>query len=742
MKLDEMKQKEKRYLYTYTKKNKKILSFFVLFFFVSLIFTALPHTMADIPSTCNFELKWTTNLDDYYPIGWGPKTTDYCYSSNVPPIAADINDDGRMEIFLCIGYDHDIRDPPLIKDEGTIYAINSRTGVPFWTYHCDDFGSHTVLSLHDLDGDGDLELLATGYHNITAFHAQTGKILWNHHYPNNREDKPALVINENGNIWVYTTQNRYNTYQKTIQKRWGINGSIAKEAAFPGPLHPCHGGLSCADLNNDGKLEIVSVDRNYGPDYTGLSCWNLDLKLLWSQRGIQCSTSCGVLIDENNDGYLDVVVEPEGGIYVVDGKDGSIRRGSTQLGLPTGEVYTPAVYDIDQDGRLEVIAAAAGPAKVFDLGTWTTEATLTRWDGSTYLNKPPIIANVYGDSRMEMVFGTSAGFQLVSGTHGKYQTIAYQDDVHTCSDRMLIQDIDNDGKNEIVALAHGTGYGYGSYNFVACFDTEGTASPGTTSKDFLYTYRRIAVAENIPNYDPDSHFNYHTLTINKIGKGTIVRDPYKSQYMDGEVVTLTVKPQTGWVFESWGGSLSGNKNPITFTITKDMIVNIYLSQIGDILEISTTRLTHSTPLDTDPSYGWVNISCTITTDTGISDVRLIIKNPRGTYSNVSMIKKDTSTYYYTTNTAFSQIGSYSYKIWVKSINNIMQTSNNFAFSMVPNWDINNDGECTVLDQVMISLHYGKSGSPGWIREDVDNNGRIQLADILLVSKHYSEIWLV
>jgi hypothetical protein len=743
MKLIGMRNKKSRNTQKINKKHKTILcailSLLITFFFLVPL---LPNTSAEIPSTCNFTLKWSTNLDDYYPIKWGPAESDYCYASNVPPVAADINDDGWMEIFVCIGYDHDIREPPLLKDEGTLYALNPHTGDPFWAYHCDDFGSHTVLSLHDLDGDGDLEVLATGYHNITAFHAQNGKILWNKNNPNNREDKPALVIKENGNIWVYTCQNRYDVNQKTIQKRWGKNGSIAKEAEFPGPLHPCHGGLSCADVNNDGKLEIISVDRNYGADYTGLSCWTLDLKLLWSQPGISCSTSCAVLADQNNDGCLDVIVEPEGGVYVLDGKSGMILKGSVSLGLPTGEVYTPAVYDIDKDGHLEVIASDGGAAKVFDLVTWTTEATLKRWDGSSYLRRSPIIANVYGDSTMEMVFGTAAGIQLVRGTHASYQIVAYQNDIHTCSDRMLIQDIDSDGKNEIIALAHGTGYGYGSYNFVYCYNTEGTASSGTSSKDFLYSYRRIAVAENTPAYDPESQVNYYTITLNNVGKGTITKNPNKTSYVYGDVVTLTATADSGWTFSQWSGWLSGTQNPTTVTMKNNIAITATFKENGDVLTISNVVLRSSSPLDTDSSYGWVNISCTVTNNSALNTVRLLLKNPSGSWSNLSMVKRGTNTYYYKSSTAFSKIGDYTYKIWVRNVNSVVRSSNNYAFSMSPNWDMNNDGECNVFDQVMISLHYGEAGSPGWIREDADNNGRIQVADLLLVSSHYGENWLV
>ena len=58
----------------------------------------------------------------------------------------------------------------------------------------------------------------------------------------------------------------------------------------------------------------------------------------------------------------------------------------------------------------------------------------------------------------------------------------------------------------------------------------------------------------------------------------------------------------------------------------------------------------------------------------------------------------------------------------------------------PDWDINQDGQCNVLDCVLISNRYGETGENGWIREDVDNNGEITVLDLVLVSNHYGENW--
>lgn len=568
------------------RKNRRIICFGVS---LLLVLPMLPMSPADNPPSCDFSLKWSINLDNYYPIGWGPGADDYCYQSNVPPVTADVTGDGWQEIFVCIGYDHDIRDPPQLEDEGTVYALNPQTGIPFWWYHCDDFGSHTCLALHDLDGDGNLELLATGYHNITAFHAENGTILWNKNYPNNREDKPSLVIRKNGTIWVYTCQNRAFTNQKTIQKRWGRNGTIAKEAPYPGPIHPCHGGLAAADMNNDGALEILCADRNSGQSGLGLSCWDTDLNLLWYHNEIACSTQVPTLLDVNNDGYLDAVIMNQAGsnsgICVANGKNGTHMTGKWSLysGLPSH--YTPVVYDIDQDGRSELIIAEEGQyngwAKVFDLGLWQLEATLKRYDNSLYgLCKAPVIANVYGDEDMEMVFCTHAGWQLINGTHGNYHTIASQDDGYDGrADRIVIQDIDNDGKNEIVALMHGTGYGYGSYNFVRCYDTNGDASsPRASSKDFLYNYRRLAVAEYIPSYDPENVPENWTLNISvPDGHGNVTKNPDPDYYHTGDIVTLHAIADPNWVFDHWSGDLSGKNNPLDFTINGNTTIMAYFA---------------------------------------------------------------------------------------------------------------------------------------------------------------------
>jgi len=164
--------------------------------------------------------------------------------------------------------------------------------------------------------------------------------------------------------------------------------------------------------------------------------------------------------------------------------------------------------------------------------------------------------------------------------------------------------------------------------------------------------------------------------------------------------------------------------------------------IGDLTapEISNVNLVNSDPIDTDPAFGWINITCEVTDNLEVGSVYLNIKNPDESWNNASINIIDDSTYYYNTSTAFSEAGNYSYHIWADDTSNNINVSDSYILSIAPNWDIDKNGYVNIFDLVLISNHYDEVGNPGWIREDADNNGKIQVLDLVLVSNHYSETW--
>jgi uncharacterized repeat protein (TIGR02543 family) len=238
-----------------------------------------------------------------------------------------------------------------------------------------------------------------------------------------------------------------------------------------------------------------------------------------------------------------------------------------------------------------------------------------------------------------------------------------------------------------------------------------------------------------------AHFtaNQYTLTITTDGSGSVTKNPNQATYTYGQVVTLTAIPSTGWAFSSWTGDITGSQNPKTITMNANRAVTAHFVDSMSP-QMSNIARTTSNPLDTDPSYGWVNVSCTITDNVGVSQVLLRIHNPSGTWNNVSMTAGSAGKYYYRTTTAFSTAGNYTYTIWTKDTSDNTNTSSTILFSMPPNWDINLDGDCLIFDLVLISNQYGQTGANGWIREDADNNGEVQVLDLVSVSNHYAETW--
>lgn len=61
---------------------------------------------------------------------------------------------------------------------------------------------------------------------------------------------------------------------------------------------------------------------------------------------------------------------------------------------------------------------------------------------------------------------------------------------------------------------------------------------------------------------------------------------------------------------------------------------------------------------------------------------------------------------------------------------------NTTFYVYSQWDLNYDKTVGMVDIMLVAGHYGQTGSPGWIKEDVDRNGMITLIDIVLIICHW------
>ncbi len=137
-----------------------------------------------------------------------------------------------------------------------------------------------------------------------------------------------------------------------------------------------------------------------------------------------------------------------------------------------------------------------------------------------------------------------------------------------------------------------------SVTYTVAFDTSATPTKVTTTTQASYMpptlitdtqyYWQITASDGVSSTvgpvwsftttaAPGQMQPYHTLTINKVGNGTVIASvgsatfaaPGQRDYISGTVVTLTPYPDTGWVFAGWSDDLSGTASPAQVTMNTD-----------------------------------------------------------------------------------------------------------------------------------------------------------------------------
>jgi len=293
---------------------------------------------------------------------------------------------------------------------------------------------------------------------------------------------------------------------------WTSNATVASRAAKVSKWGGWGGGISIADLDADGKPEII-FDRtvfdntgklkwkgageycgshycNYGPlstaanldqDATGtleLGVGNRAYshdgkKVLWTQTASKIADGYTAVADMFKDGDPDVVLVSRHYISILDGKTGKVEWGPKLLPFPKGGSASkagyggpPTVADFDGDGRPEVGVAGGYYYVVFDTdcikgagkgfcASGATDGVL--WKQPTKdLSSRATGSSVFdfeGDGKAEAVYSDECFLWVYDGTTGKMK-YKYSNNTRTATEAPIVADVDGDGRSEIVMVSN------------------------------------------------------------------------------------------------------------------------------------------------------------------------------------------------------------------------------------------------------------------------------------------------
>ncbi|MEM2514585.1 MAG: LamG-like jellyroll fold domain-containing protein [Candidatus Bathyarchaeia archaeon] len=394
---------------------------------------------------------------------------------------------------------------------GTVWVLDDADGKTLWTYTDSAIYAYAQISLYDIDADGNLEIIVPLYYPPgilvlrgdgtrywrTLISGSSGTIM---------SSVAAADTDGDGKLEIFAgSQN----VEAGLDKRF--TGKIVK-LSYDGRIlaetftwRACSGGISIADADNDGELEIYAGDRHmymgdgdYGKGVR--SFWASNLTQRWCHPDILCSSQCPVLADVTGDGKMEAIVSDQrGGLIILNSTSGSAIRKSRNIGLPGH--YQLTVYDIDGDGCLEVLTAdgthessrwSNTEVVIFDLVNWKV-------DGRLPVGKckfSPTLADLTGDGKMDIIACnmTTVFIYTYDSQARKYVKVEEFSNLSEGLMYAIVQDTDNDGYLEMVVPR-----GSGSNAKIYFFDTTAPKPQQRVRSEVKwYSEYRRGTAEYIP----------------------------------------------------------------------------------------------------------------------------------------------------------------------------------------------------------------------------------------------------
>jgi len=412
----------------------------------------------------SIQLKWKTSA---YELG---------ITLNTEPVLQDINGDGIQEIFVAgkIYPNYETNpDAPWIH----LLCIDGNNGGVIWranysTNYVSSNNDHWCPMVYDFDKDGEYEVtVSSGWYGQTMYNAETGEVEWY------KEDISSGwhnigFIDKGEVVYLYLIESwSGGPSAGGLQKVYASNGTLVNRVPHS---YECWGGVSIADIDDDGEYEILVTDRagtSYGYK-RGISCYDENLNYEWHDDRNTYSTQCPIIADIDDDGNLEVIVGSQGGnnrghVRIYSG-DGNVEHTSPMY---IGFHHQPAIGDVDGDGNLELVSTKnKNEPKIYDLKLHILDENSL---GTPATLGPDIMDVLIDDNDLPEILhtgdtGAGNSASLFRYINGNYEV------VHTFDHRIywgVASDVDGDGFKEIVMGRVGSWDKVNS-NFLWCYETE------------------------------------------------------------------------------------------------------------------------------------------------------------------------------------------------------------------------------------------------------------------------------
>ncbi len=458
-----------------------------------------PDTGELIPQDCHTDSSTVGTFDPVVEWHWEHVSSYPQYSYVIAtPIVTHLTDDNGDG-----SYDQD--DMPSIVvpvgpagaagTYGGLVALRGDDGSELWAYTGSDVEGYAPVAAGDLDGDGDIELVAgmTGkklaiFDHLGVKQATSAALNSAYSYC----PVPALAdLDMDGTPEIIAGRNVLNA---DLSVRW--------QKASGGEGGNYWAAISAvADVSGDGEPDVVAGNTAYTADGT----------LLWTAGG-GVPDGFPAIGDFDLDGVADVVLVSAARVYLIRGDTGEKVWGPTPV---DGNGGAPTVADVDADGYPEI--GVAGSAWFWCLETdGGLKWKVAQQDYSSSATGSSVF-DFEGDGAAELIYGDEVRVRIYDGVTG---SIRYEitNPNGTAWENPTIADVDSDGHAEMVIVA-----------FPYLDATTGVRVIGDLNDSWVptrsvwnqHTYHITNTEEDgeIPLYEDNSWEVHNSYRLNQLGSG-------------------------------------------------------------------------------------------------------------------------------------------------------------------------------------------------------------------------------